>query len=415
MYDPDIHCKYPDNAEKFSPNRNRGRSPFRHRSPFSYSNSQTQMHHSHSRSRSPIFTRRHSRSRSPRYESTAKRSLLAEDLFSSIYSSGDDVPTSVGSHTYSDLKEKQPIEAVDRLQKSYKYEKGESSLRYSRPKNRGYSDEDEAHLYGGDSNFNHYAKEKTISRNKISPREETRSPSNEKQAVTPGGFDTNALKNVLKAIGFDFELSAQSLQKSAITDTIKKNATSERKSLSNVSNHDAKKIQSVVEASSTPATPQVSEQTQAVFQNPFQQGAQALISAASYIPSGVDSNFVYNQGGLQIPTNFAAPQIIYQPGLAQSAVMPIVQSSTAVVNERPNLKVIPTVSITPLEAKEAASVKPTKTLEQEKRERKKRLDYLEVELKNLKKKQTELSRKKKKQFDTMDQKQMRENSAMQVK
>lgn len=438
-FDPDVHRKYPDDsANQYSTER--GRSPFRRYSPSQHLSNQgpsrfhsrsrsrspnyrrrqlAPSHHSsgvaskyfsRSRSRSPVYNRNRSRSRSPRYGSSGKNAPNSDTFLTSIHSTTDDGHAH-RSHSYVEKDEILSSNALDKLRASYEQKKIGSISSYLNQKKKQYATEKDTYLYSDDSSRNRSSKE--IQNRLLSTTEDKSPPEQEdKSAVTPGGFDTNALKNVLKAIGFDFELSAQSFQKSA--NTSKKSPLSDQKPSLNIADFKMEKTQSPSKPSTTVVP---SQDTRLVFQKPPEHAVPTLVSAASYIPSCVDGNFVYSQGGLPFPSNFPAPQIIYQPGLPQTTVFPFVQASTTGeynVHERPNLKVVPTVSMEPLKKDKTATIKSAKSLEQEKKARMKRLDNLEFELKNLKKKQAELSRKKKKQLDSMDHKQLKENSLLQV-
>ena len=396
-YDPDLHQNYPPQRSPSS--MNRGRSPYRRRTPSPYSSYANVRRHSRSRSRSPYRKRSRSRSRS------RGRLAMGDDLLSSMYSGAlDSIPRE------SDLHSKG---ALDKLRESYDKKEPEYFKERINSK-KGVAEEEEAYLYGDDGGAPRYQKE-TKKRDYFSEAVKVPEPPPaapvitkpaKKEAVTPGGFDTNALKNVLKAIGFDFELSAQSLQKAAIGKDASKTAPPPPKPEPTKPKTEPQPV-----APSTVPLPQ--QQSEAVYAHPFQQALQAGQYLQPNLLQNQDPAFLFNQAAaLQYQPNMAipgtvAPQLIYQPlSYVQPGTVPVT------VPDRPNLKVIPTVSMD--EKTKKATIKSAKTLAEEKKARKKRLDYLEVELKSLKKKQAELTRKKKKQLNSTDQEQMRENSMLQV-
>ena len=366
--------------------------------------------------------RTHSESLSPNrtqnlplsHENNYRRGPTSEDLLSSMYS---DSTAKVRS-------EPQSRGALDSLRETYQYERGDPRQEFFDKKSiRKGTEEEEAFLYGDDSKNGHHRKDTrpedyfsspgvTVEPVKAAPKPV------EKQAVTPGGFDTNALKNVLKAIGFDFELSAQSVQNAVSSkDSAKTTAKPPEEKKSYKKADTAKNIN----PSASSATP-----GEVVFQNPFPHQAMG-VSPAQYIPqnliSGQDPNFLYNQAALQYSASMGVPatlsqQMLYQTGLPQNTVLPFMQAPIPVnVPDRPNLKVINT-EVKPDDSQQdttkVSKAKSLKALAAEKKVRKKRLDYLEVELKNLKKKQAELVRKKKKQMNATDREQIRENTMLQV-
>ena len=395
-YNPDVHRKYAERRSRsISP---RGRSPYRKRSPSPYGAYSKSRHKSGSRS--PLGKDLYSRS--PHHR--------AEDLFESMYCSHKD------SRSYAHTKD-----ALGALRESYDYEKGDSRLGYlgERKSNKVAADDEEAYLYGDDSGATRFLKETKRDHYSVpakvpEPAPITKpAPIEKKEAVTPGGFDTNALKNVLKAIGFDFELSAQSLQKAATAkDSNKADALPSQTSKA-LKKPEEPIIQPQPSVSATPAD--------LMNPNAFQHSVQAGQYIPQNILAGQDPSFFFNQAAALQYANMGIPasvaqQMLYQPGVAQNTIVPIMQPSGTslplTVPDRPNLKVVPTISVEDKEKK--AMIKSAKALEEEKRIRKKRLDYLEIELKNLKKKQAELIRKKKKQMNSTDREEMRENTMLQV-
>ena len=392
-YDPELHRQYPERRSR-SPSPSRGRSPYRKRTPSPYS-SYSKMRR---RSGSPSPPRK--RSISPRQR--------VEDVLGSMYGAKKE-PTTRRSDAHA-------RGALDALRESYNFEKGERHHSYSNDQKlqRVAADDEEAFLYGEDSGVSRYHKE-TKPRLPDPPRRKTPEPvitqpqSNKKETLTPGGFDTNALKNVLKAIGFDFELSAQSLQKAAAGKAPAKDAIVKPKE------SDADDL------ALKPSKPPVSDSP--APSNPLQQALQT----GQYVPQniasgGPDSAFIFNQAAMQYSSTMGIPVTVAQQMLFQQnagTIVPLVQQAQPqpelplTVPDRPNLKVVPTVSLEDKEKK--AMINSAKKLEKEKKARKKRLDYLEIELKNLKKKQAEITQhRKKSELNKSDKRQIYENSLMQV-
>lgn len=253
----------------------------------------------------------------------------------------------------------------------------------------------------------------------ISPEPKAKESEQDPSNITPGGFDSKALKNVLKAIGFDFELSKQSLEKAAqdhpLAGILKaQEAASKKQKKAKPEKEPPKEAPPV----STPVA-QVNTPTQPPTMPGYQPANPGL-------PMPVYGTEYQLQAGQFQGTQYVAPQVlpaqtgggvyIYQPQVSGPPQLvyqqhPITSDALSMYsNVQPtttstNLKVI-----TPLKTE----AKCDKTAEEERRARKQRLKYLEIELDKLKRQQLQLVKKKQRQAGIGDQELLRQNSLLQA-
>ncbi|XP_076801962.1 uncharacterized protein LOC143446274 isoform X2 [Clavelina lepadiformis] len=247
-------------------------------------------------------------------------------------------------------------------------------------------------------------------------------------SVTPGGFDSNALKNVLKAIGFDFELSAQSFQKAA-TGNIESKESKPVAAVTQDAYHDNRVVHEKSHSRTPPPDPvyqqpvPVHQPAQPAYQIQSLQTAQ-LINPQVIPPSQTTPGGIYVYQPQALPDG---NQLTFQPQVAVSQAVAGFPGQVAtdfmshVQMNRPNLKVIQTdveqsnENTSPQGSRRnLVPITAAKSLENERRARKKRLDYLEVELEKLKKQQSDLLRKKKRQFNQGDKELMKQNTLLQA-
>jgi len=243
--------------------------------------------------------------------------------------------------------------------------------------------------------------------------------------VTPGGFDTKALKNVLKAIGFDFELSAQSLEKAAkgVSKPINKEPA-HCPSVKDADHHVSPQVIPPPKPSSNQQTAPLPPLQQLPNLGAYQPGQPVALPfyGSGYQIAGppqVQATPQYiarpvlpgqqASGGVYIyqPRPSGPPQLVYQqPPAAFQA-----PTHNEKVPVRPNLKVVQTAS-QEIAKPTTSAQSETSNSESEKRARQKRLNYLEQELSKLKKQQADLVKKKQKQMG--GEKELQKNSLLQV-
>nr|XP_026692025.1 zinc finger protein isoform X1 [Ciona intestinalis]XP_026692026.1 zinc finger protein isoform X1 [Ciona intestinalis]XP_026692027.1 zinc finger protein isoform X1 [Ciona intestinalis] len=219
-------------------------------------------------------------------------------------------------------------------------------------------------------------------------------PCEKKPEVTPGGFDTNALKNVLKAIGFDFEMSAQSLNKSGkLVEKVK----TDRKTVVETKKETRKRETSPEK----PPEPEPQKEVRKPAAIPVVATSQPLqqTNPNHMYQQAYNQAIQYQAGSFTAPQMQGQPMLVYQTpaGLVQvpHVAVPAMNQTIKPEPPRPNLKVVPMQMMEKKEKHE--NRKSPKELEQEKKARKRRLDYLEEELEKLRKQQSDLIKRKRKQ------------------
>lgn len=285
-------------------------------------------------------------------------------------------------------------------------------------------DDEERFLYGDDA-----AEQNTRPPDK--PKEEPPQSESKDTTVTPGGFDSNALKNVLKAIGFDFEMSAQQIQ-SSMGKSLAKNVETTPTPKKVVAETKVKPkpplksaLKPTPKATVKPEMPQKIQTIQKI--QTLQSGHAVKAKAAenqaqqsqqyfqTYDPYNPIPNPQYNPQPIQAtqqvqpvvyqnpaPTSLGYPVAIpdpNNPGGTLLVYQPINQpaASQQPVYHQPEQSASQTLGhggriVLPPQRESEAKIAP----EPEKDERQERLNYLQDELEKLKKQQNVLMEKKRK-------------------
>lgn len=284
-------------------------------------------------------------------------------------------------------------------------------------------DDDDRFLYGDDVSTTNMNKNQDPVIQKlpvevVPPKSQTTA-----SKVTPGGFDSNALKNVLKAIGFDFEMSAQQSKNEEVVESVQV----QQKAIPDEPKSSQISAPQPVPAAVPAIQPSINAPPQPVqyYQpyNPYTSAEYISQQPFAHIHA-VNSGFPMS---IQNPANPPGNFLIYHSLNTQSSSQqPPVQQIYTPQEPRSNLTIIqPQVpvnafkeaGVTPrvvLPSKENASTPSIAKDGRDRQARKERLKYLENELDKLKKQQNELMRKKRREKDGHKDPLIKKNTLLQV-
>nr|XP_039248101.1 uncharacterized protein LOC120325978 isoform X1 [Styela clava] len=229
--------------------------------------------------------------------------------------------------------------------------------------------------------------------------------------MTPGGFDSNALKNVLKAIGFNFEMSAQQSQTAQSTHVPDLTTPTPDPQPIKPVQHRIEKPQQIQtiqggQVARPRLAPQPVQTAQQYYQpyDPYNQAASIPYApaVAPTIQPSINTSLGYPIH-VQGPLNPDGSVLVYQP------VSSVAQSPQALY--QPHQQIVPPQTSGRVVLPPHRPDTPAKKTDDARQER---LKYLKLELEKLKKQQNELLRKKRREKDGHKDPLIKKNNLLQA-